>query len=166
MGFRKLDVDCSGTISAQEFERCIKNGDVERFLVGRGIDIKDAKTFFTMLSESMGKDKEVDIGTIVGSCLRIKGVATSIDLQILRYEARTAARRHAELASLVHALVAERCGSRGSSSELESFARCLGSSSSVQPSACSGSRRGTRPRLQPEEPKDGTGEENGYYGLL
>ncbi|CAK0883714.1 unnamed protein product [Prorocentrum cordatum] len=49
----------------------------------------DAKTFFTMLSESMDKENEVDIGTVVGSCLRIKGVATSIDLQMLRYEART-----------------------------------------------------------------------------
>merc|ERR1719382_784185 len=70
--FRKLDVDCSGTISEDEFQRCIKNGEVENFLVGRGIDIKDAKTFFTMLSESMDKENEVDIGTVVGRCCGTK----------------------------------------------------------------------------------------------
>jgi hypothetical protein len=156
--FRKLDVDCSGTISAEEFERCIKHGDVERFLVGRGIDIKDAKTFFTMLSESMEKENEVDIGTIVGSCLRIKGVATSIDLQMLRYEARSAARRTTELSKLVHALV-ESWSEGGSSQSLEGLSR---RSSGV-------GSRSWRPRSQGiarRHSADPTASDAGFYGLV
>merc|ERR1712032_1026045 len=86
--FAKLGVDDESGISVADFERCVQNRDLEAFLNARGIDIKDAKTFFTMLSESMGATDQVDIGTVVGSCLRIKGLATSIDLHILRYEVR------------------------------------------------------------------------------
>lgn len=160
--FRKLDVDCSGTISEDEFQRCIKNGEVENFLVGRGIDIKDAKTFFTMLSESMDRENEVDIGTVVGSCLRIKGVATSIDLQMLRFQARAAARKQTELSKdvhslskLVHALVAPRLTAGGSSEYAVSA-----------PSTHRSSNRQTRSRSRhrAEERRD-TEHPNGWYGL-
>jgi hypothetical protein len=153
--FRKLDVDCSGTISAAEFERCIREKEVENFMVGRGIDIKDAKTFFTMLSESMDKENEVDIGTVVGSCLRIKGVATSIDLQMLRYEARTAARRQAELSKLVSALIQPRLDAGGSSEYADSV-----------PSTRRSSNRRARSRSRPRaEDNKGPEDATGYYGL-
>jgi hypothetical protein len=158
--FRKLDVDCSGTISAAEFERCIREKEVENFMVGRGIDIKDAKTFFTMLSESMDKENEVDIGTVVGSCLRIKGVATSIDLQMLRYEARTAARRQAELSKLVEKLIQPRLDAGGSSEYADSAV-----ASPTRRSSRSSNRRArsrSRPRAEDNKnPEDATG----YYGL-
>jgi len=159
--FRKLDVDCSGTISRKEFERCIKNGEVENFLVGRGIDIKDAKTFFTMLSESMDKENEVDIGTVVGSCLRIKGVATSIDLQMLRYEARTAARKQAELSKVVNTLLVSLKQGPGGSSEYAAL--------SPSPHRSSSSRARSRSRQRAEEPQRNSSKDTyapGYYGLL
>lgn len=159
--FRKLDVDCSGTISRKEFERCIKNGEVENFLVGRGIDIKDAKTFFTMLSESMDMENGVDIGTVVGSCLRIKGVATSIDLQMLRYEARTAARKQAELTKVVNTLLVSLKQGPGGSSEYAAL--------SPSPHRSSSSRARSRSRQRAEEPQRNSSKDTyapGYYGLL
>merc|ERR1711924_10805 len=51
----------------------------------RGIDIKDAQTFFDMMI-SMTHTSSVDLSTFVETCLQMKGYATSIDLHTLRYE--------------------------------------------------------------------------------
>eukprot|EP00929_Paragymnodinium_shiwhaense_P025158 TRINITY_DN15283_c0_g1_i2.p1 TRINITY_DN15283_c0_g1~~TRINITY_DN15283_c0_g1_i2.p1 ORF type:complete len:131 (-),score=33.08 TRINITY_DN15283_c0_g1_i2:335-727(-) len=51
----------------------------------RGIDIKDTELFFHMIRTTTGAD-EIDLEAFVGSCLRVKGDATSIDLHTLAFE--------------------------------------------------------------------------------
>ena len=49
-----------------------------------GIDIKNAETFFKMLVEIQGADT-VDASTFANACVRMKGAATSIDLQTVMF---------------------------------------------------------------------------------
>merc|ERR1712216_23826 len=55
----------------------------------RGIDIKDAAMFFQMLCASAEvHGGEVDVETFIGGCLRLKGLASSIDVQTLAFESK------------------------------------------------------------------------------
>merc|ERR1712238_465594 len=83
--FNKADADGSQTLSQGEFEICIGKPEFKEFLQTRGIDIKEARTFFNMVADTIG-DRELDVSHVVRCCLGIKGFATSIDLHILRYE--------------------------------------------------------------------------------
>lgn len=84
-----VDKDMSGTISSDEFEFFIQNEAFRQYFDVRGIDVKDAAMFFQMLcaaAEVTGD--EVDVDTFIGGCLRLKGVASSIDVQTLAFEAK------------------------------------------------------------------------------
>ncbi|CAK0903187.1 unnamed protein product, partial [Prorocentrum cordatum] len=98
--FNKADADGSQTISQQEFEMCIAKAEFKDFLATRGIDIKEARTFFNMVADTIG-DRELDVGHVVRCCLGIKGFATSVDLHILRYEVREAMRMIEELHDVI-----------------------------------------------------------------
>ena len=50
----------------------------------RGIDIKNAETFFKMLVELQG-EPTIDAITFANACVRMKGAATSIDLQTVMF---------------------------------------------------------------------------------
>jgi len=90
--FAHLDTDHSGNISVQEFMEMTQDPVFLEFMQIRGIDIKDAKMFFNMLV-SGSRGSEVDIKTFIGSCLRMKGLATSIDLHTLGFEVKTIHKR-------------------------------------------------------------------------
>jgi len=90
--FSHLDSDHSGNISAAEFLAMTQDPTFLEFMQVRGIDIKDAKMFFNMLVSACRHD-EVDISTFIGSCLRMKGLATSIDLHTLGFEVKTIHKR-------------------------------------------------------------------------
>jgi len=81
----KLDKDMTGSISWKEFETFMTNGQVRGIFEAKGITIKDAQGFFGMLS-SVSNAEEIDIEKFVAGCLRMKGAASSVDLQTLRYE--------------------------------------------------------------------------------
>ncbi|CAK0814130.1 unnamed protein product [Prorocentrum cordatum] len=83
----KCDVDGSGRMSREEFIRLMSHSDFQSFLEDRGIEIKEAVTFFSMVAAAIGTD-EVDLDVLASSCLRIRGFATGIDLNVLRYETR------------------------------------------------------------------------------
>jgi len=85
--FEQMDMDRSTTISAEEFMHVTHDPTFQKFLQVRGIDIKDARTFWAMMM-SVDECHEVDISTCVSSCLRMKGFATSIDLHTLGFEAK------------------------------------------------------------------------------
>ena len=95
----KADVDGSQTLSQREFESFFAQPEFKEFLLIRGIDIKEARTFFKMVSETIGRNKELDVNHVVRCCLGIKGYATSVDLHILRYEVRLALSMIEELVS-------------------------------------------------------------------
>merc|ERR1712087_112721 len=82
-------VDNFETLDHDQFLEIISRPSFTEFLQVRGIDIKEATTFFNMVAESIG-DQELEMGSVVRCCLGIRGYATSIDLHILRYEMREA----------------------------------------------------------------------------
>merc|ERR1712060_613433 len=73
----ELDIDNSKTLSVVEFQSVCKVPEFRHFLEQRGIHIKEAGTFFSMIA----------------CFLRIKGMATTIDLHTLRFEMKSALRR-------------------------------------------------------------------------
>jgi hypothetical protein len=82
-----LDTDHSGTISYQEFLSFFQNERYRAFFVARGIDIKDAQKFYQILSSIAGTE-EVDCDSFVQGCMRMKGLASSLDVQTIRFECR------------------------------------------------------------------------------
>eukprot|EP00930_Biecheleria_cincta_P005781 TRINITY_DN106737_c0_g1_i1.p1 TRINITY_DN106737_c0_g1~~TRINITY_DN106737_c0_g1_i1.p1 ORF type:complete len:658 (+),score=112.29 TRINITY_DN106737_c0_g1_i1:51-1976(+) len=74
-------------VSIEDFHRLIEDPDFKAYLMARGIDIKNAQMFFKLLS-GMEDGGEVDAITLANACVRMKGVATSIDLQLLSFESR------------------------------------------------------------------------------
>eukprot|EP00929_Paragymnodinium_shiwhaense_P012939 TRINITY_DN120812_c0_g1_i1.p1 TRINITY_DN120812_c0_g1~~TRINITY_DN120812_c0_g1_i1.p1 ORF type:complete len:706 (-),score=99.98 TRINITY_DN120812_c0_g1_i1:146-2263(-) len=81
----KADTDSSGMLSRGEFNEFLHNEKFRAFFDLRGIDIKDAEVFFEMIATSTDSS-DVDLEIFVGSCLRVKGGATSIDLHTLAFE--------------------------------------------------------------------------------
>eukprot|EP00929_Paragymnodinium_shiwhaense_P059375 TRINITY_DN29733_c0_g1_i2.p1 TRINITY_DN29733_c0_g1~~TRINITY_DN29733_c0_g1_i2.p1 ORF type:complete len:672 (+),score=117.88 TRINITY_DN29733_c0_g1_i2:117-2132(+) len=89
---RLADVDKSGTLSAQEFESFMASEKIREFFLVRGLDIKNTKHFFDMLNATSDGD-ELELEYFVGSCLRVKGVATGIDLHMLAFEHKIMAQK-------------------------------------------------------------------------
>eukprot|EP00929_Paragymnodinium_shiwhaense_P116556 TRINITY_DN8618_c0_g3_i1.p1 TRINITY_DN8618_c0_g3~~TRINITY_DN8618_c0_g3_i1.p1 ORF type:complete len:677 (-),score=127.11 TRINITY_DN8618_c0_g3_i1:238-2268(-) len=84
---QRADIDKSGTLSREEFENFMGSHLIKEFFYIRGLDIKNARHFFELMNQVTEAD-EVDLEQFVGSCLRVRGAATSIDLHMLAYESR------------------------------------------------------------------------------
>jgi len=76
----ELDQDGSGTLTKDEFAKHMNDGKLKYFLATLGLDIKDAERFFEILDD---ENNEIDIGLFVDACMKLKGAASSIDLQDL-----------------------------------------------------------------------------------
>jgi len=81
----QVDTNNSGTISAEEFYAM--NRKMRNYFAVMGLDITDAECFFEMLA-ALHDDQEVDIPTFVTGCMKLKGTATSLDLQRLMFETK------------------------------------------------------------------------------
>jgi hypothetical protein len=90
--FRKVDQDSTGGVSLEEFQNCVGSKEFGTFLAARGIDIKEARAFFNLVTDRT-YEGEVDVGEMVRLCTRLKGSASSIDLQIMRAEINATCRR-------------------------------------------------------------------------
>ena len=62
--FKKADVDGSETLSLSEFEAFLAVPRFKDFLLARGIDIKEVRTFFNLLAEAIGKNRELDVNRV------------------------------------------------------------------------------------------------------
>eukprot|EP00929_Paragymnodinium_shiwhaense_P101600 TRINITY_DN6474_c0_g2_i2.p1 TRINITY_DN6474_c0_g2~~TRINITY_DN6474_c0_g2_i2.p1 ORF type:complete len:1046 (-),score=215.85 TRINITY_DN6474_c0_g2_i2:77-3214(-) len=89
---RIADIDKSGTISSVEFKEFMESPLIREFFAVRGLDIKNAACFFDMMA-SVSQSGEVDLEGFVGSCMRVRGPATSIDLHMLVFENRILAKK-------------------------------------------------------------------------
>jgi len=79
-----LDVDCTGSIGWDEFSSIANDPEVEAMLSVMGLDIKDAGLVFKMLCDTSGSD-EVELDSLLDACMKMRGPATSLDLQVLGY---------------------------------------------------------------------------------
>eukprot|EP00929_Paragymnodinium_shiwhaense_P011877 TRINITY_DN11824_c0_g3_i1.p1 TRINITY_DN11824_c0_g3~~TRINITY_DN11824_c0_g3_i1.p1 ORF type:complete len:650 (-),score=113.55 TRINITY_DN11824_c0_g3_i1:279-2228(-) len=82
------DIDKSGSISHVEFDKFMQCPMIREFFLIRGLDIKNAAHFFSVINQA-SDGEEVGLEDFVGSCLRVKGPATSIDLHMLAFDAKT-----------------------------------------------------------------------------
>jgi len=71
-------------IGLEDFQRLVGTYEFRSYLQTRGIDIKNAETFFKMLVELQGEET-IDAATFANACVRMKGAATSIDLQTVMF---------------------------------------------------------------------------------
>merc|ERR1711920_117172 len=72
----------------------------------RGLDIKDAEMFFHMLT-AVTEEEEVNIQTFVEGALRMRGVASSLDLYTLSFEVKIMHLHHRQFAKRWEAALAE-----------------------------------------------------------
>jgi hypothetical protein len=101
--FRKMDDDKSNTLTFEEFSEYVRRPEFESFLRARGIDIREAKSFFKMLlGAGDPNNREVEIDALVNGCLRMRGHASSIDLHTLRYEVKTLSRMMYQIAQYIN----------------------------------------------------------------
>ena len=100
---------------SKEVCRCPQNpvtiAAVKLFLIDSdiGIDIKNAETFFKMLVELQGEDT-IDASTFANACVRMKGAATSIDLQTVMFTTHLMNKdsgkpMHDRLSSVAHTVI-------------------------------------------------------------
>jgi len=91
-----LDVDNSGTITREEFSAIAANPTMQAMLKVMGLDIRDASMFFDMVSKC-GEDDAVEISLLAEALMRIKGEATSFDVQAVAFRTHMLGRRIEEL---------------------------------------------------------------------
>ncbi|CAE7452790.1 Scn10a [Symbiodinium natans] len=81
------NMDGEEEISLEDLQDAADEAEFLLYLSVRGIDVKNVKLFFYMLG-SMHKNSVVDLKSLVKACVRMKGFATSIDLQSVSFEAK------------------------------------------------------------------------------
>lgn len=79
---RVLDKDGEGMISWEDMRSLHEHEDIRDYFDMAGINISDVEIFFQTLTKIAGTDL-IDIDTFVESCLQMRGVATSLDMQTL-----------------------------------------------------------------------------------
>eukprot|EP00435_Cladocopium_sp_Y103_P050127 s3041_g15.t1 len=72
-------------ISPEAFRQKVDDPKFRCYLSAHGIDVKNVKTFFSMLSSG---SEGVEIKRLAHACVRMKGFATSLDLQSLGFESK------------------------------------------------------------------------------
>lgn len=82
--FMELDTDRSGSLTMEELEKHIEDDKIMAYLRSRQIDISQVKTLFTLLDTN--QTGEVSMDEFVQGIVRLKGVATSMDLAVLSYQ--------------------------------------------------------------------------------
>lgn len=79
------EVDDEEEISPAAFKQKVDDPKFRCYLSAHGIDVKNVKTFFSMLSTG---SEGVEIKRLAHACVRMKGFATSLDLQSLGFESK------------------------------------------------------------------------------
>jgi len=77
--FQHMDQDCSGDISLDQFSMHAADPEMVAFAASLELDVTDITQFYSMLS-CRGR-YPVDMDTFVTGCMKLKGVARSMDLQ-------------------------------------------------------------------------------------
>jgi hypothetical protein len=97
--YESLDRDNSGTLTYAEIVDSLDAPEMMAFAAQMGIDALDVKQFFTVLS--CNGRRAVDLETFVVGCIKLKGMAKSMDLMDLTYAHRQAAADQQRFAEFV-----------------------------------------------------------------
>merc|ERR1719384_2398330 len=82
-----LDADDSGVITREEWLKMATRPEVLTYFEVADLDIKDANEFFDAVVNLTGCE-EIEIEHFVEGCMKVKGAASSIDLQVLLFQVR------------------------------------------------------------------------------
>jgi hypothetical protein len=82
--FRDADKDHDGQLSWTEFEEYLSNGTAAAYFSTTGLDANIARTLFLLLD--VDDTDKVGIEEFIGGCMRLKGAARSLDVNMLLYE--------------------------------------------------------------------------------
>eukprot|EP00434_Breviolum_minutum_P023083 symbB.v1.2.020368.t1/scaffold1709.1/size105151/2 len=82
--FTSKNEEGEDVISFEQIRAAAEQPRFRQDLTVRGVDIKNVEIFFKMLSAV--NEGGVNLQTLVSACVRMKGVATSIDLQSVSFE--------------------------------------------------------------------------------
>jgi len=82
--FHEADVDGTGTLSLEEFEKYLGDEKVQAYFQSFELDVTQARTLFNLLD--LDESNDVGIDEFVEGCMRMKGSARSIDVNMLLYE--------------------------------------------------------------------------------
>jgi len=82
--FEEADTDGSGTLSWEEFEAHLQDHRVTAYLQSLELDVSQARALFVLLD--LDESDEVPIDKFIDGCMRMRGDAKSIDVNMLLYE--------------------------------------------------------------------------------
>eukprot|EP00747_Dinoflagellata_sp_TGD_P117346 gnl/TRDRNA2_/TRDRNA2_172585_c0_seq1.p1 gnl/TRDRNA2_/TRDRNA2_172585_c0~~gnl/TRDRNA2_/TRDRNA2_172585_c0_seq1.p1 ORF type:complete len:225 (-),score=30.99 gnl/TRDRNA2_/TRDRNA2_172585_c0_seq1:50-724(-) len=85
---KSYDDNDSGTLSYMEFQSLMQDSFFVGFLECMQLDIKSASMFFDMVKGISNSTDEIDIEKFAEICWVMKGVATTIDMEILKMDVR------------------------------------------------------------------------------
>merc|ERR1712051_181630 len=92
----QMDVDNSGTVTADELDCLLTNPQFRSYLTVLGLDVRNTAEFFDLLG-FIGGVNEVDIDAFVQDCMCMRGHASGIAQQNLLAEAKFMRRGQQEL---------------------------------------------------------------------
>merc|ERR1719512_334424 len=84
---KELDVNNSGCISRDELRMLASNSRVRNYFELLDIEVADVDMFYEMMAGLVGSD-ELDIDLFVAGCMKMKGNASSADVQALLFQTR------------------------------------------------------------------------------
>jgi hypothetical protein len=77
------DLNGDGKLNAREWQRALQQGEVAAYLEMMGLRIENVIDFFHSLEDENG---DVDIARFVRGCIRMKGAASSFDMNVMMRE--------------------------------------------------------------------------------
>merc|ERR1712032_1508758 len=82
--FEEADKDHSGMLSWEEFKTYLQNSKVKAYFQALELDVSQAHKLFTLLDAD--NSDQVGLHEFLEGCMRLKGQAKSIDVNMLLYE--------------------------------------------------------------------------------
>jgi hypothetical protein len=98
--FMEMDSDHSGTVSKDEISEFCNDERVTYYLTALGLDVHDTERLFELLDEN--RDGELEVDEFLAGCLRLKGMARSIDVYSLIHQTRQLCKRIDEIDKVLH----------------------------------------------------------------
>jgi len=97
--FKEADKDKSGMLSIEEFRETLKHPEVQAYFSALDLDVSQAELLFTLLDQD--HSKMVSLDEFLAGCMRLRGQAKSIDVNMLLHASRQLFKRVGNLIEAV-----------------------------------------------------------------